>query len=381
MVEATNFVEKTLGKSLDPEKNPEIISENKKEIPVYTPPQKIKEETFYNNSQEQYTQEPKIQIVEKIVYKKQRIHGFFRTLTIIALLAIGFLMLGESTWLITLSINSFKLHQIFPIVIIFSAIVIRSYKGIFGKIFWLILFLTVWWWMFTIWIYTGLNPSSTRKSIDNINYALPKIDATAKTGATTKTILYLETLIGNSYIKWSSKNTTIKGTRNSDRRLFASSGQNEDSAYIKFHEDTNRNVLQNYFSKIDLLVPEKTTFDLFYIKNLLWIHTIDLNSFQWKMLKFHAGIDDITINIGNVLSGNKVEIQGTAANVKLNIPKDVWVIMYYKHFVGMLDTPEFDVLSGHYFQSQNLDTAKTTLNLYINLAVGNTKINRIEAQK
>lgn len=87
MVEATNFVEKTLGKSLDPEKNPEMISEIhpqvKEQIPVYTPPQK--------------TLEPTIQIVEKIIYKKQRIHGFFRTLTIIALLAIGFLMLGEST--------------------------------------------------------------------------------------------------------------------------------------------------------------------------------------------------------------------------------------------------------------------------------------------
>lgn len=128
MVEATNFVEKELGKSLDPEKNPEIISENKKEIPIYTPPQKTKEEALYNNAQEQYIQQPNIQIIEKIVYKKQRIHGFFRTLTIIALLIIGFLMLGESTGLITLSINSFKLHQIFPIVIIFSTIIIWSYK-------------------------------------------------------------------------------------------------------------------------------------------------------------------------------------------------------------------------------------------------------------
>lgn len=94
MVEATNFVEKTLGKSLDPEKNPEIVSEIKKEIPVYTPPQKKYENTVSIDSQ---MQEPTIQIIEKIVYKRQRIHGFFRTLTIIALLAIGFLMLGEST--------------------------------------------------------------------------------------------------------------------------------------------------------------------------------------------------------------------------------------------------------------------------------------------
>ena len=370
MVEATNFVEKTLGKSLDPEKNPEMVPEIKKEIPVYTPPQKKYENTVSIDAQ---MQEPTIQIIEKIIYKKQRIHGFFRTLTIIALLAIGFLMLGESTWLITLSINSFKLHQIFPLAIIFSTIVIRSYKGIFGKLFGLILFLAVWWGIFTIGIYTALNPSSTRKSTNTISYTLPKSD-------TTKYDFQLETLVGSSNIQWNGNDSNIQGTRNSDRLLLATSWTKNNIYTLKLNEDTNRNILQNYYSKVDLTLPETTTFDLFYIKNLFWIHTIDLDTFQRKTLKFHAGINDITMNIGNVLSGNKLEIQGTAANIQLNIPKDIGVVMYYKHFIGMIDAPEFDVLSGHYFQSQNLDTAKTTLNVYINLGIGNTKIHRVDTK-
>ena len=63
------------------------------------------------------------------------------------------------------------------------------------------------------------------------------------------------------------------------------------------------------------------------------------------MLKFHAGIDDITIRVGNVLSGNKIEIQGTAANIQIDIPKDVGVMMYYKHVVGILNLPAFVALS------------------------------------
>lgn len=130
MVEAKNFVEKELGKSLDEENVIEQEPETTKNIPTYTPPPKPVQEPI--PAEPQFIQQPPtIQIVEKIVYKKQRIHGFFRTLTIIALLAIGFLMLGESTGMITLSINSFKLHQIFPLVIIFSTIIIRSYRGIF----------------------------------------------------------------------------------------------------------------------------------------------------------------------------------------------------------------------------------------------------------
>ena len=52
--------------------------------------------------------------------------------------------------------------------------------------------------------------------------------------------------------------------------------------------------------------------------------------------------------------------------------------MYYKHFVGKLEAPEFYTLSGHYFQSNNIATAKAMLNIYINLWAGNTRINRID---
>ena len=85
------------------------------------------------------------------------------------------------------------------------------------------------------------------------------------------------------------------------------------------------------------------------------------------MLKFHAGIDYITIRVGNVLSGNKIEIQGTAAQIDLTIPKDIGVMLYYKQLVGALQTPDFDILSGHYFQSKNISTAKAIVNIYINL--------------
>ena len=374
MVEAKNFVEKELGKSLDEENVIEQEPETTKNIPTYTPPPKPVQEPI--PAEPQFIQQPPtIQIVEKIVYKKQRIHGFFRTLTIIALLAIGFLMLGESTGMITLSINSFKLHQIFPLVIIFSTIIIRSYRGIFWKIFGLILFLSVFWWIFTIGIYTSLNPSSKWKSGNNLNYTINN------TGKDTKENIYIGTLIGNSYIDGDEKNDTIIGTWNSDRNLWVTSWQNGKIAYLKFNEDNNRNVLENYQSKLDLTLPSKKVFELLYIKNFLWLHTIDLNDIQWKMVKFHAGIDDITLRVGNVTSGNKIEIQGTAANIQLDIPKDVWVMMYYKHFIGMLDTPQFDSLSWHYFQSQNISGAKTTLNIYVNLGLGNTKINRVEPKK
>jgi len=77
----------------------------------------------------------------------------------------------------------------------------------------------------------------------------------------------------------------------------------------------------------------------------------------------------MTIDIGNVLSGNALEIQGAAAEVQINIPQDIGVMMYYKSIVGLIINPEFNELSGHYYQSQNFTDAKAILNVYINLGV------------
>ncbi|MEI6775174.1 MAG: hypothetical protein WCL18_10830 [bacterium] len=88
------------------------------------------------------------------------------------------------------------------------------------------------------------------------------------TDQTTDNNLYLETLIGNSYIE-GNNNSNIKTTRNSDRNLLVVSGNNAQISYLKFNEDSNRNVLQNYVSNIDLTIPNNKVFDLIYIKNLL----------------------------------------------------------------------------------------------------------------
>jgi len=47
--------------------------------------------------------------------------------------------------------------------------------------------------------------------------------------------------------------------------------------------------------------------------------------------------------------------------VTLDIPNDVGVMMYYKHFIGKINFPQFNELTGHYYQSTNMQTAKTML--------------------
>gem|GEM_PF-1831355 len=57
--------------------------------------------------------------------------------------------------------------------------------------------------MFTISVYTSLNPSSKRKEGETLNYTIP--EAKNKT-----TNFYLQTLVGNSYIEGSGKENKIQ---------------------------------------------------------------------------------------------------------------------------------------------------------------------------
>lgn len=361
MTEAQNFVEKELEKNSDT--LPESLSQSENQMPTYTPPPTPPTTPIVTPT----SGEPTIQVIEKIVYKRQRFHGFFRTLTLLALLAVGFLMLGESTGIIQLSINGFKIHEVFPIFIIISTIIIRSYRGIFGKIFWLILFLGIFGGIFTMGIYTSLHPTDERKMGNNITYILPS--------TTGETNIHLDTLLSTSYIKGAS-NTDIQGTRNSDRVLRVNSGI--DTHTITFNEDKHRNILQNYRSKMYLSLPKVQTLDTLYIKSFFWLYTIDTTQLQRKNITFHGGINDLVIKVNTIHSGNKIEIQGAISETDIYLPKDIGVLLYYKDRAGIVTLPWFDTGSGNLYTSTNINTAKALLHVYINLGISHTTFHRTE---
>ncbi|HCB51339.1 TPA: hypothetical protein DEP21_02060 [Patescibacteria group bacterium] len=72
-------------------------------------------------------------------------------------------MLSQALGIFTVSFGDLNLSLIYPIFIIFSSIVIWSYRGIFGKVFGLLLFLCVFGGFFITGVYTSLNPSNQTK--------------------------------------------------------------------------------------------------------------------------------------------------------------------------------------------------------------------------
>lgn len=305
----------------------------------------------------------KPEIIEKIVYKKQRFHGFFRTLTILVVVVIGFLMLLEALNVFSLNIAGFDLNVIYPILILFSSIIIWSYKWLFGKLFGLLLFLVVFGWFFTIWVYTWLNPSTETKFGSYISY--PSI----QTAQYSK--LYLNTLMTDLVFIWKKTDNFVEWNYWSDRALEIFSGAKDNYLSYSFQEEKNLNLLQNYYSKISLGVNSKQPLYL-YIKNLLSLQKIDLSDTLVQWVKIHAGamISDIIV----WSSLNTLDIESAFTDLSVHLPKDVWVKLTYKHLIWQLELVDFEQKGKWYFESTNIESAQKIINITMRFGGARTKI-------
>lgn len=309
------------------------------------------------------------QVIQQVVYKNPRIHGFFRTLTIIALLVVGILILLENTGVMKLSLGNVNLDLIYPIFIIFSTIVIWSYRWLFGKIFWLILFLGVVGGFFGVSTYTSLNPSSKSKFGNYTSYTVPAWDSTW----IVLSQLNINTLVGNFDIKWTTSKNLVEWTYKSDRNLLATTGVMTNYDYLSLKEDPNRNLLQNYSSNLSFGISDSRVVDI-YLKNLLWSHTIDLSDVRWHNAKIQGGIQDLNLILGdNVFADNELEIQIVWWKILITAPQNLGVKLFFHQRAGSLDLTNFDVKEKDYFESKNIAAAEKFVKINISAWVSTFK--------
>jgi len=306
---------------------------------------------------------PNSQIIEKIIYKKQRVHWFFRTLTILALVVVWFLMLLEALNVFSLNINWFNLNIVYPVFIILSSIVIWSYRGLFGKIFWLLLFLVVVWWFFIMWVYTSLNPSVQTKFWSYISYPSNLSAQYSK--------LYINTLVSDLTLVGKEINNFLEWNYWSDRSLNIFSWTKSNYQYYSIQEQTNLNLIENYYSILSFGVNSKQPLYL-YIKTLFSLQNIDLSNTLTKEAKLHSAstMSDIIVNS----SLKNLDIQSALADTTIHLPKDVWVKLKYKHLLWKLELVDFEQKWPGYFESTNIASSSKIVNINIKYGFARTKI-------
>lgn len=282
-------------------------------------------------------------------------YWFFRILTIGVLVVIGFLMLGESLNLFRFYIWNISLDTIYPVIIILSTIILRNYKRAFGKIFWLFLFLLVFGWFFSVGIYTSLNQYSKSSFSQTIKNNVPK---SSSVDFSIETFIWSINLAGwrqNSFVEWKYK---------SDRNLIIQNSLSSGMSYFSIEEEKDWNILQDYQTNLDLKISRNQPISL-YVKNLLWQHIIDMSNISRNEAKIHLWFADLNLILGKqIVSWNLLQIQDSVANIKIQIPEDVWVRLYSKKFFWYMMW-ELVKKWDNYYESTNIDSAKKIVNIDI----------------
>lgn len=294
-------------------------------------------------------------------------YWFFRILTIGVLVVIGFLMLGESLNLFRFYVWNVSLDTIYPVIIILSTIILRNYKRAFGKIFWLFLFLLVFGWFFSVGIYTSLNQYSKSSFSQTIKNNVPK---SSLVDFSIETFIWSINLAGwrqNSFVEWKYK---------SDRNLIIQNSLSSGMSYFSIEEEKDWNILQDYQTNLDLKISRNQPISL-YVKNLLWQHIIDMSNITRNEAKIHLWFADLNLILGKqIVSWNLLQIEDSVANVKIQIPEDVWVRMYSKRFIWYMMW-ELVEKWDNYYESTNIDSAEQIVNIDIKSGIWVIEIVRL----
>lgn len=303
---------------------------------------------------------PEVQVVEKIVYEKQRIHWFFRTLTLLTLLFVGVLMLLEVLGIFSLSISGVAINTFYPIFVILSVIVIWSYKGIFGKVFGFLMFLSVVAGFFVLSVYSSLTPSTT---IDT-NNTWSKIDFSLASWHRYSKV-YIQTVLDSLQVSGQSGANLLSTQYDTDRTMILLSGTIQSGhTYAIVQESPNVNLLERVYTKLNVWL--NTTQPLYmYIKTLLGQNNLDFSQTNVRALRIHGGIVSQNIILWTgFASGAKIDLEAAVADVTLHLPKTIGVRLYHKSYIGKTDFPNFIQSTGeNMYVSNNIDKATSVLDI------------------
>ena len=335
------------------------------------PSAQVFHQALQGDTQTSPQQPHQVQVIEKIVYKKQRVHWFFRTLTLLALLFVGILMLLEGLWLFALNIGGVSMNTFYPVFIILSVIIIRSYRGIFGKIFGLLMFLSIVAGFFILWVYSSLTPSTKNATWSTISFPLHSGHVYSK--------VYVSTLLDELHIDGQTGSTLMDAQYDTERPMILfswdiQSGHN----YAILEESSKINLLERVFTRLQVWLNEKQPTYL-YVKTLLGQDNLDMSSVNLRGLRIHGGVLSLDAILWSwmsstwlvttwVVSKINLDLQAAVADVTLHLPKDMGVRLYYKSYIGRTELTGFTQNDKTDFVSNNLK--KSTSILDINAVFG-----------
>lgn len=328
--------------------------------------------------------------------KPKRVHGFFRTLMILLFIIVGLLMIGESAGIINLAFEMPEVYptgliyfsSIYPYVIVLGSFILLSYKKVRAKTVWFLFFLIIIA-LINVAIFYKMQSTTTHFVFnDTFNYKLHDIivpTSVATSGDTVPTTTEMEYspanirleingIAGTYSIDGTDISNTIQGKYRSDRGISVVKKKTDQEMFISMTEDPTRNVTQWINSRMQTHINTNFIVDL-YVKTFRGYMDVDLSKLTRTNAKLHLGVGDVTVRLGeNTPHAGQLQINGLWSNVKIIVPKDLWVMLNLSKIYSTLNIPDFAQRDSSTYQSNNYDTADKKIQISVAQGIGNIDI-------
>ena len=145
--------------------------------------------------------------------------------------------------------------------------------------------------------------------------------------------------------------------------------------YAIVQESYSINLLERVLTRLDIGVSKKQPIYL-YTKTLLWQNNLDLSTVNLRGLHLDGGVVVQDVILWSGSSHITLNIQSAIAEITLHIPKDMWVRMHYRSYLGKTDFPGLIEKAKDTYESPNLDKASSIVD--INAVFGLSKFTLLQ---
>ena len=300
----------------------------------------------------------------KTVTKHCSCNGLLKILIALIMFVVGLWYLADRSGVATIDLW-FETWMVFPLIIMIGSLFLLL-KGSLGKILWLLFLLWSIGWISLASIFYGTWPTTPWAGTNEIlvwYQDSTSIDYDIHTTFSDIIIAGWSTFVAEWVV-------------DTDRMLTVTDSVEWSTQTVAINEDQRYHPMQDLVWEVNVMINNQRPKTV-YLKNFYGDIDVDLSDVVYSDLQIHGGIGDRSIQLSSFVDRSTVQLVWWYGNVVLSIPTDAGVKFTIKKYRWNTDLPEFNEVSKWVYQSVWFDKKLKTIDVEIDIAIGDVIINRV----
>ncbi len=288
--------------------------------------------------------------------KKCKSFWFFKNIILFTIMILWFLILMDKNNILNWYFQGIDLWYIFYSLVLVWVVLMFSYRKLLWKIFWLLFFITIVWWLSFFWIYNSFfskieNNKDVKFFINSWHNANFKLETSIWT-------LNIFDIKDDFLLSWKII---------SDRFVHYDTWISGDIPYLNIVEDSRFDVLKRIDSKINLWLNSDVLFNSIYLKWLYLFSNLDLSKIQFNNLEINNWYWKVNLIIWNNFEKTwSIILKWAYLDLNTIFPEKIWIQLKCKYLLWSVETSWLKKISKDLYETESFNSAEKKLYIDVN---------------